>query len=405
MMKRSLLLLPALALALVACDPAASVPPSETPAAFESAPEKETPETAVPPVGTLTMNLDAREDSTGYYDTEMGQDPETGENRWVLYRLDYPSGQQKVLYDFGPYNSEEAWVSNPFVQKDAVYVAGNNSLYRFPLDGGEVEILPAAASGAQFSDENACYQLIDNSYTNSAQPTVRRVDLQTGATTEWKLPAMYIAGVYGCSQDRVLIGRLITDRPLPSLEDEELFDAVLQSSTLEYDWLDITTGEVEKILSCPYAGHPDENGQLRYWGYLGMTEDSLYFKQNITDPLGHGLASSIHRCALDGSGMETVLQPETTNNLYPVNRGAQLAWLMDYDYTGPATIYDLEQGKTYKNISIQAYDSGWPLALTNDGRVLVNDHYDGGQPAYAYLDTEDYLAGSRNWTLFTEAEN
>lgn len=155
------------------------------------------------------MNQDAREGDTGYYDTSIWKNPDTGENQWFLYRLDYPSGQQKMLYDFGSYGSGEVSVSNPFVQKDAVYVAGNDSL---------------------------------------------------------------------------------------------------------------------------------------------------------------------------------------------------LAWLMDCDYTGPATIYDLEQGKICENIPIQAGDSGWPFVLTNDGRVLVNDHYNGGQPTYALISPEDYLAGSRDWTLFTEAE-
>ena len=104
--------------------------------------------------------------------------------------------------------------------------------------------------------------------------------------------------------------------------------------------------------------------------------------------------------------METVMPVNTSNTLYPVNRGGQLAWLLDYDYTGPATIYDLEQGKVYENIPVQGSDSGWPVALTNDGRVLVNDHYNKwGSCTYGILEVDDYLAGSRDWTLFTEAEN
>lgn len=407
-MKKSLLVLLALALCLSACGPA----DSKTEETFNSTVENlQTPETgaeqtALPPVGTLTMNLGAREDDTGYYDTATWKNPDTGETRWVLYRLDYPTGRQKILYDFGSYDSGEVSVSDPFVQKDAVYVEGNNSLYCLLLDGGEMAILPLDQTvGSSFSDENAGYRLASNLYENNTQPTVQRVDLQTGAVTQWKLPAMYITGVYGCSQDRVLVGRLITDQPLPSPEEEELFDVVMKAGTLEYDWLDITTGELETVLTCPYAGHPDENGQTRYWDYLGMTADSLYFRQTVTDAQGKLQAATIDRCALDGSGMETILQPETSNNPYPVNRGARLAWLLDYDYSGPATIYDVEQGKTYENISIRASDSGWPLILTNDGRVLVNDRYDGARPIYALINPEDYLAGSRDWTLFTETEN
>lgn len=407
--KIGLLVLLTLAVCLSACAPAGK-PETETisnsTVENSQTPETGTAQTPLPAVGNLTMNSDARQDSTGYYDTSIWKNPDTGENRWVLYRLDYPSGQQKMLYDFGSYDSGEILASDPFVQKDAVYVAGNDSLYRLPLDGGEMEVLPSPeARGAEFSDENACYWLEGNLYSDSMQPTVQRIDLQTGAATQWKLPAMYITGVYGCSRDRVLIGRLITDQPLPSLQEDELFNVVLQNSMLEYDWLDITTGDLQKILECPYVGHPDENGQIRYWDYLGMTADSLYFRQTVTDAQGQLLAASIDRCALDGSNRETVLQPETSNNLYSVNRGTQLAWLMDCDYTGPATIYDLEQGKICGNIPIQAGDSGWSFLLTNDGRVLVNDHYNEGRPTYALIDPDDYLSGSRDWTLFTDAEN
>lgn len=408
MMKKSLFVVLALAFCLSACGSA--TPENEE--TFNNAVENfQTSEaaaeqTALPPVGDLTMNINAREDDTGYYVTGTWKNPDTGEIRWVLYRLDYPTGQQKILYDFGSYDSGDVFLSDPFVQKDAVYVEGNNSLYRLPLDGGEMEILPLDQTvGSSFSDENACYHLASNVYENDAQPTVQRVDLQTGAVTQWKLPAMYIMGVYDCSRNRVLIGRLITDQPMPSMEEEELFDIVMKAGTFEYDWLDLTTGELETVLTCPYSEHPDENGQTQYWSYRGMTGDSLYFRYSVIDGQGTQLSCSLERCALDGSGMETVMTLNTANMLYPVNRGTQLAWLLDYDYSEPATIYDVEQGKTYENIPIGESDSGWPYLLTNDGRVLLNDHHEVSKTTYAIQDTADYLAGSRNWTLFTEAEN
>lgn len=408
-MKKSLFMLLALAVCLSACTPAESKTAETFNDTVENVqtPENGTEQAAVPPVGDLTMDINAREDDTGYYITGTWKNPATGENRWGLYRLDYPTGQQKMLYDFGSYDSGEIFVSDPFVQKDAVYVQENDSLCRLPLDGGEMEILPTKeAIGVGFSDENALYQVTNNLFMDLAQPPAQRVDLQTGAVTQWELPPMYIFAINDCRGNRVLISRVITDQPLPSLEENELFDAVLQNSTMEYDWLDIVTGDLQKIMAYPYKGETDEKGQKTQWTYEGMGEDALYFFRTVTDAQGKRVSASIDRCALDGSNMETVMAVNTSNTLYPVNRGAQLVWLLDYDYSGPATIYDVEQGKIYENIPVQGSDSGWPALLTNDGRVLVNDHYnEHGNCTYAILEVDDYLAGSRDWTLFTEAEN
>lgn len=402
----------ALCFCLTACAPAA--PETEEPvrstAETPQTPENGTEQTALPPAGDLIMNADAREDDTGFYTVGNWKNPDTGELRWALYRLDYPTGQQKMLYDFGSYESGEVSVSDPYLQKGAVYVEGTaegeGTLYRLPLDGGEMEALPQdPAIVTSFSDENASYQLASNLYANDPQPTVWRVDLQTGAVTHWKLPAMYITGVYDCFRNRVLIGRLITDQPLPSMDEGELFDVVTRTATFEYAWLDITTGELETVLTCPYMQHPDENGQTQLWAYRGRVGDTLYFRYSVNDDQGTQLSCSLERCALDGSGMETVMPLKTISTLYPVNRGAQLAWLLDYDYSGSATMYDVEQDQTYENISIRESDSGWPYILTKDGRVLVNDHYEGAQATYGIMDAENYLAGSRDWTLFTEAEN
>ena len=172
-MKKSLFVLLALAFCLSACAPAASGNEKTFNSTVENVqtPETAAEQTALPPVGNLTMNINAREDDTGYYSTGVWENPETGEPRLVLYRLDYSTGQQKILYDFGSYDSGEIFVSDPFVQKDAVYVQENDSLCRLPLDGGEMEILPTKeAIGVGFSDENALYQVTNNLFMDLAQP-------------------------------------------------------------------------------------------------------------------------------------------------------------------------------------------------------------------------------------------
>lgn len=409
-MKKFLLVPLTLAFCLAACTPAAdsAQPQSEVPVAAtaESAPEA-TP--ARPAVGNLVMSYHAQEDENGYYNTGVWQDPATGETRWVLFQLDYATGQQRILYDFGPYDGSYMPADQAVVRNGRVYSLGENMLYRFSLDSGQMETLPLAEEfqNMAFVDENAAYQLEGNLYSGVASPQLVRLDLQTGAVTRWDLPAFYLEGVLGCYQDRLLISRCVTDQPLPSNEEWEQLDAVLQNARAEVDWLNLNTGEMEKILSQPFAIGAGESDQVTWWNYEGVTSDALYFVGRQYGADGTDKTATLDRFPLDGSGMETVAELDATGGLYAVFRGDRLAWVLNYDYLSAARLYDVETGQTYENIPLQGVDSGWPILLTGDDRVLVNDHYTTkwAQPVYAILPKADYLAGSRDWTLFTEAQN
>lgn len=402
-------LLLVLAFCLSACAPAVPQSASEAPATAETAgtlPAAEiTAETARASVGELTMNGHLRVEEDGYYYTGVWSDPGSGEAKWALFRLDFATGQRQLLQTFGPY--EGMAPSGPLVQDGKVYCIQDREIYSLSADGSGKQVISAQETvNWMFSDENACYEVESNVFNGQPRPRVKRTDLRTGAVTGWDLPAINLLSAHGSRGSRVLASRCITDQPLPPFEEIELFDVVMQNATLEYGWLDLATGDWQGILSYPYEGQKTGGDQTAQWTYEGINGDALYFQRMVTDSDGNILSTTLERCALDGSGMTQVLKLPSGRNLYSVWRGEELVWLMDYNYSDPATIYDLETGKTWENIPIQSGDSGRPMELTRDGRVLVNDHYNPwGGCTYAILDAEDYLNGSRNWTVFTDAEN
>lgn len=406
-MKRVLATLLALAFCLSACAPAASQPAGEAPATAETTPAQATAESALPEVGNLTMYGGLRAEEGCYYYDGVWEDPASGEAKWALFRLEYATGKRQLLQTFGRYDGGMS-PSDPFVSGERVYCTAGSEIYCLSPDGSEKQVVSAQETlNWMCSDENACYLVESNVFNNTPRPKVKRIDLQTGAVTGWELPAMNLLSVHDSRGSRVLVSRCITDQPLPSMEDMELFNAVLQNATMEYGWMDLVTGDWQGILSFPYSSHRgDAAGQTEQWSYEGMSGDDLYFRRMVTDEAGNTLSTTLEHCALDGSGMTELAKLQSDRSIYPVCRGTDLVWLMDYAYTGTATIYDVENGKTYENIPVQPTDSGWPLALTEDGRVLVNDHYNQwGESTYAILDADDYLAGSRDWTVFTDGEN
>lgn len=406
-MKRFLAVLLGLAMGLTACAPAASETTSEAPATVETAPAEAAEETSVAPVGNLTICGYAREGEGCYYCNGIWGDPASGEAKWALFRLDYATGQRQLLQTFGPYDGGIS-PSEPFVGGGRVYCTVESEIYSLSPDGSEKQVVSTQKPvNWMFSDGEACYWVEGNAFNNAPRPQVKRTDLQTGVETSWELPAMYLLAAHDSRGSRVLASRCITEQPLPSTEEAELFNAVLQNATMEYGWIDLVTGDWQGIVSCPYARQQSNTeGQTEQWSYEGMNGDTLYFRRMVVDGGGNTLSTTLERCALDGSGLTEVAKLQSDRSIYPVCRGADLAWLMDYAYTGTATIYNLENGTTYENIPLQPTDSGWPLALTADGRVLVIDHYNQwGEGTYAILDADDYLAGSRDWTVFTDAEN
>ena len=98
---------------------------------------------------------------------------------------------------------------DPFVRNGTVYCSVDDTLYGVPLDGSEKKTIPTKEVFYwMLSDENACYTVENNAFTDVARPPVKRVDLQTGAMTSWELPAMNLTAVYSSRGSRLLASRL-----------------------------------------------------------------------------------------------------------------------------------------------------------------------------------------------------
>ena len=390
-MKKSVLALLALAIGLSACAPAASEPAGEASATAESAPA-ETPagETAAAAVGNLQSVTERCNTGEACYTYQVVQ----GEIR----KLDYANARIETLYQFGEPGTVYGDV---IVQQDALYAITDGTLYQLPLDGGEMttqplQQLPGSRTPA-WCDEHAVYMVEGNPYNPPESNVACRIDLKTGEITDLPLPYIVLDNVYAAEGSRLLLRRVVTEQPLPSYEEQEAFDAALQNATSEYDWWDLNTGELEKVLQEPYEGEEDGEGNTSKLNFLGKTADRLYFQTIVYNPDKGNMPGELVSFRLDGSDRKTEKSLSDETWPAPLEQNGELCWLVNN--SGPRMqVYDVATGADY-DVGPGSQEEGYPLAFTNDGRVLViAKWYGDGTVDYGLLPVEDYLAGSRDWT-------
>ena len=252
-----------------------------------------------------------------------------------------------------------------------------------------------------FYDEYAAYDIWGT--------TCKRLDWQTGKLTTASLPFVQLDGTCGAIGSKVLLTRVVSDTPLPEGEgNEEMRDAVLQNSLREYDLYDPATNTIEKVFDEPY--YPEEHNELR--SYLGYCGDKLYFGVTYTDSAAafstRNTLVSYDRtagtwqeeCSADSKGGEY-------SNFWPLLQDGQLRLVVLWRGTDTLTLYSIDNGARYEVPYEEAGSDAtgnrnFPIALTDDGRILVTDGYidRSGVAAsrYALIDLGAYLAGSREYT-------
>lgn len=391
-MKRSLLVLLALALGLSACTPAASSAPDPTPTPtietpVETAPAEET--TAV--VGNLQSIMQRRNTGEACYTYQAMQ----GE----IQKLDYASASVETLYRFG----EPGTVySDVIVEPDALYAVTADTLYKVPLDGGEATTLPLqnlpGSRTPNWCDERGAYIIEGNPFNPPEQNVACRIDLETGAITDLPLPHIVLDGVFAADGSRLLLRRCVTEQPLPSFEEQEALDAALQNATSEYDWWDLNTGELEKVVEEPYEGTVDEQGTISKMLFLGKAEDRLYFEIVVYNPDKGNLPGQVVSYRLDGSDQKIEAGiPGSVGYFAPMERDGKLYWLVDNN-SDRMHVYDVATGTDY-DVRPGLQSEGYPVTFTGDGRVLVvAKRYEKGTEDYGLISIDDFLAGSSNWT-------
>lgn len=385
-MKKSLLLLLSLTLCLTACTPEAAPEPapSQTPAATAPA------EAQTPAVGNLQSISQRRNTGEACYTYQITE----GE----IQELDFASARIETLYQF---KEGEMVCGDVIVQPEALYAVTGDTLYQIPLDGGEatthpLQNLPGSRTPL-WCDERGAYIIEGNPFNPPEQNVACRIDLETGAVTQLPLPYIVLDGVFAADGSRLLLRRCVTQQPLPDYEGGEAFDAALQNATSEYDWWDLNTGELEKVLEEPYVGTVDGEGNISKLQFQGKTADRLYFQTVVYHPDRGGMPGELRSCRLDGTDWKTEREFTEVVGLLPMERDGELCWLVD-NSNARMHVYDIVAGTDY-DVRPGQQSVGYPVTFTGDGRVLVvAQWYDTGARDYGLISQQDFLAGSTHWT-------
>lgn len=242
-----------------------------------------------------------------------------------------------------------------------------------------------------------------------------RVDLATGQVTHFAMQPG--EGVLAARGRRLVTARFMSQIPLPDAHTEnEAYQAALQNSTAECDWLDPVAGQREKLLELPGKLFMENSD------FCGTAGGLLYFSQRETQPDGSNVCTSIRAFDLETEQWQEMphslteagvwLNDPTVVGLPGISAQAgRYLWLVVSDGNGNMRIRILdrdtgtlqETGLTPQQVQGQL-DRG-QLPLTDDGRFLLcveeDEKYDF---SYALIDAEAFLQGSSDYTLITTVE-
>lgn len=393
-MKNALFALLALAFGLTACAPAAIAPQSEAPV-VATAEAAATEESADSPMvqGTLCNIEDCENTGKALYQWQAKAQPDGAPTLGNLVEVDYTTARQRQVLDTGIPTYR---LGNCFARGDRIYYTtfeeDGRTLHIIDRTDGTEKTMPVVDGyGVGFLDDRALYLFVQTSVGYTA---MQRVDLETCTAETVQLPAQTIRVCDG-ADGRFLITRLIGAVSLSSLQDEEQRAAALQTATEEYAWWDPDDGSVEPLFQEPYTGELAESGWPQERAYLGKADGKFYFyRAEWTETSQENCR--VERCAPDGSGVETVLTMEDGQGLPGVLRAeGEIRWLIQGSGNG-LVVYQPADGSTRHVENASSGDTPWPLALTDDGRLLLYSFY-AAHPEdsiYCLVSQEDYLAGN-----------
>lgn len=396
-MKRALFTLLALAFCLSACTPAASTAPeADTAPAAEETTETATEETNTAlSAGSLRGDGYLGESDTSWYQMEHELQAD-GTLKMRVVKLDYATAQKSVLCTI---KEPATQVGDVMLRGDTVYAFVDQTMYKIPANGGEAQAVPLEQKFYPVAaDEVNAYNFTHDSGSNSF--VVLRLDLATGQITDLQLPAQTWE-LWAVGEDRFLLCRLLTETPLPNVEEGEMYAAVIQNAVCEYDWYDPATGELEKILEEPYYGAEQPDGTKKVHRFLGLRDGRLYFSWTVPGEDGTALDAGAESCTLQGQDWQAVPGwPQGQEALYSRLQNNRLRWAVG---TGGWN-FDLETGTAY---TVEERADTSFLAFAGDDRVLVQifntDDQGNYQVSYALADAQDYLNGTAELTPIMDA--
>ena len=391
------LLVTAAVFVLTACAPAAdSTPAAESTAAPETTAEP----TAEPAAETGPLyGMTSRYSQSVVYDVMPAFNDQLDHIGTNVYKNDLNAGQVSLFY-----SCDDLCNAEPYVTSDAVYLLTynrdrDNKIIALSHDGTkthEIPFDPYAASIVLYSDR---YFYCVGGLAPYDTASGFRLDLQTGETTPWDLPAE-TASAQDAAGDFAVTARLISDHPVPFTSDPEISDALLQNSLLEYDLTDVTTGKsTAKIAEFPYKGADDGSGYV-YYTYLGKSGDDFYFTGEHSRSEEEGIKMSVLRVGSNGTQEDLGLMVHVP--LHELRQNGELQWLFAMSSNpGTLTVYDL-QGTQIAQVDPPAgVESYYPLSMLDDGRILLLIGYDldhDYMTRYATIDADAFLNGSTEYT-------
>ena len=391
------LLVTAAVFALTACAPVADSTPTAEPTAT---PEITAEPTAEPAAETGPLyGMTSRYSQSVVYDVMPAFNDQLDHIGTNVYKNDLNAGQVSLFY-----SCDDLCNAEPYVTSDAVYLLTynrdrDNKIIALSHDGTkthEIPFDPYAASIALYSDRYF-YCVGGLAPYNTASGF--RLDLQTGETTPWDLPAE-TAATPDATGDFAVTAQLISDHPVPFTSDPEISDALLQNSLLEYDLMDAATGKpTAKIAEFPYKGADDGSGYV-YYTYLGKSGDDFYFTGEHSRSEEEGIKMSVLRVGSDGTQEDLGLMVNVS--LRELRQNGELQWLFAMSSNpGTLTVYDL-QGTQIAQVDPPAgVESYYPLSMLDDGRILLLIGYDldhDYMTRYATIDADAFLNGSTEYT-------
>ena len=391
------LLVTAALFALTACTPVADSTPAAEPTA--------TPEITAEPVSEPTAETGPLYDMTSRYSQSVVYDVMPAFNDQLyhigtnVYKNDLNAGQVSLFY-----SCDDWCLADPYVTSNAVYLltinpGSENRIIALSPDGTKTHEIPfdSYASTVVLYSDRYFYCIGGLAPYDTASGF--RLDLQTGETTPWDLPAE-TAAAQDAAGDFAVTARLISDHPVPFTSDPEISDALLQNSMLEYDLTDVTTGKsTAKIAEFPYKGADDGSGYV-YYTYLGKSGDDFYFTGEHARSEEEGIKMSVLRVGSDGTQEDLGLMVNVS--LRELRQNGELQWLFAMSSNpGTLTVYDL-QGTQIAQVDPPAgVESYYPISMLDDGRILLNMGYDldhDYMTRYATIDADAFLNGSTEYT-------
>ena len=391
------LLVTAAMFALTACTPVADSAPAAEPTA--------TPEITAEPVSEPTAETGPLYDMTSRYSQSVVYDVMPAFNDQLyhigtnVYKNDLNAGQVSLFY-----SCDDWCLADPYVTSNAVYLltinpGSENRIIALSPDGTKTHEIPfdSYASTVVLYSDRYFYCIGGLAPYDTASGF--RLDLQTGETTPWDLPAE-TAAAQDAAGDFAVTARLISDHPVPFTSDPEISDALLQNSMLEYDLTDVTTGKpAAKIAEFPYKGADDGSGYV-YYTYLGKSGDDFYFTGEHSRSSEEGIKMSVLRVGSDGTQEDLGLMIHVS--LRELRQNGEIQWLFAMSSNpGTLTVYDL-QGTQIAQVDPPAgVESYYPISMLDDGRILLNIGYDldhDYMTRYATIDPDAFLSGSTEYT-------